>query len=211
MFAARAGRQLHTHRDTPWGSPLIAFAPSLWDYCYSSLNTARLLKNQNSHRKKKTQQPQITGYNVLKSRLIIKGFSSPSAAHSRLFCLGTGKWTKFSKFLHVLACVWLPESVPHHPSTVFLEVVSSCQAETGNAAFGGISTICQARESSRGPGPGGVRVKRRRMVSRDFNWEKFPPPAALALPPFPHVTNGKLQRMRTRLLQGQQLNHCRAR
>lgn len=70
--------------------------------------------------------------------------------------MGTGKWTKFSEFLHVLACVWLPEPVPHHLSTVFLEVVASCQAETGNGAFGGIFTICQARQSSRGPGPGAV-------------------------------------------------------
>lgn len=37
------------------------------------------------------------------------------------------------------------------------------------------------------------------------------PSSALAWPPFPHITNGKLQRMRTRLLEGQQLNHCRAR
>lgn len=108
--------------------------------------------------KKNHHNNPITGYNLLKSGLIIKGLSSPSADHSRLLCLGTGKWTKFSKFLHVLACVWLPESVPHHLSAVFLEVVSSCQAETGNGAFGRISTICQARESSQGPGLGGVCV-----------------------------------------------------
>lgn len=102
----------------------------------------------------KPNHPKLLGVNVLKSGLVIKGLSFPTADHSRLFCLGTGKWTKFSKFLHVLACVRLPESVPHHLSTVFLEVVSSCQAETGNSAFGGISTICQARESGQGPGPG---------------------------------------------------------
>lgn len=31
--------------------------------------------------------------------------------------------------------------------------------------------------------------------SGDFNWKSSLPSTALALPPFPHITNGKLQRM----------------
>lgn len=109
MQPARAVSQ-GTH---PWSQCSFPSFFLYLDYC-SSVSTAQLLKKKIE--KKKTPQPipQITEYNVLKLGLIIKGLSSPLVDRSRIFCLGTGKWTKFSKFLHVLACVWLPESVPHH-------------------------------------------------------------------------------------------------
>lgn len=65
---------------------------------------------------------------------------------------------------HVYGCLSLFLII----STVFLEVVSLCQAETGNSAFGRMSTICQAKESSRVQGLGGEWGAGSGM-RRDFN------------------------------------------
>lgn len=142
---------------------------------------------------KNPQRLQITGYNVLKLRLIIKGLSSPSADHSRLFswvlangqnslnsCMSWHVYGCLSLFLIIsLLYSWkLYLHVRQKQETVPLEEFLP-YVKLGKAVGG------------RGWGMWG------KHRSRDFNWKSSLPSPAMALPPFPHITNGKLQRMRT--------------